>query len=98
MMRALKRRACGPGKFMKIDARFAMEGETLMRYRGGLFLLLASFIATSIAALAAGQPTEKLTGLKTAVDGQSTTITLRLPSTVAYTPSKVGPKLYLLDL
>ena len=83
---------------MNMDARNAMEGDTLMRYRGGLFLLLASFLAASTAALAAGQAVEKLTGLKTTVEAQTTTITLRLPSAVTYTPSKVGPKLYLLDL
>jgi type IV pilus assembly protein PilQ len=63
-----------------------------------LFLLLASFLAASTGALAAGQAADKLTGLKTAVDAQATTITLRLPSSVSYTPSKVGPRLYLLDL
>jgi type IV pilus assembly protein PilQ len=85
------------GNVIKVDARIAMEGDTLMRNRGGFFLLLASIFVASITAPAAEQK-DKLTGLKTSVDAQSTTITLRLPSTVDYTPSKVGPKLYLLDL
>ncbi len=88
---------------MKIDAIKATQGDTLMKYRGGFFLLLvmsvlAASTAAPTAAFAAGSASGKLLGLKTAVDAQATTITLQLPSSVSFTPSQVSPKLYLLDL
>lgn len=79
---------------MKIHGIKAREGDTLMRYRGGFFLLLVSLLAASTAVQAA----EKLLGLKTAVDSQATTFTLQVPAPVEFTPSQVGPKLYLLDM
>ena len=65
-----------------------------MKVRSGLFLFLASLLAAGSAAAATG----KLMGVKTSVDGQGTTILLQLPAPVEFTPSQVGPRLYLVDV
>ena len=70
------------------------EGDTLMKLRGGLILFLGSLLLAGPAAAATG----KLLGLKTSVDPQGTTILLRLPAPVEFTPSQVGPRLYLVDV
>jgi type IV pilus assembly protein PilQ len=72
----------------------SMEGDTLMKLRGGLFLFLVSLVAAGSAAAASG----KLLGVKTSVDAQGTTFLLRLMSPVEFTPSQVGPRLYLVDV
>ncbi len=65
-----------------------------MKYQGGFFLLLISLLATGPVA----EASEKLLGLRTAVDLQGTTFTLRVPTPVKYTPSQVGPDLFVVDL
>ncbi|MBI4480401.1 MAG: type IV pilus secretin PilQ [Acidobacteria bacterium] len=65
-----------------------------MKLRGGLILFLGSLLLAGPAAAATG----KLLGLKTSVDPQGTTILLRLPAPVEFTPSQVGPRLYLVDV
>src|SRR3972149_6860162 len=75
-------------------AMISREGDTLMKLRGGLILFLGSLPRAGPAAAATG----KLLGLKTSVDPQGTTILLRLPAPVEFTPSQVGPRLYLVDV
>ncbi|MBI2819689.1 MAG: type IV pilus secretin PilQ [Acidobacteria bacterium] len=65
-----------------------------MKLRGGLILFLGSLLLAGTAAGATG----KLLGLKTSVDPQGTTILLQLPAPVEFTPSQVGPRLYLVDV
>jgi len=75
-------------------ALISMEGDTLMKLRSGFILLIGGLLLAGSAAAAAG----KLLGLKTSVDPQGTTILLRMPAPVEFTPSQVGPRLYLVDV
>jgi type IV pilus assembly protein PilQ len=65
-----------------------------MKLRGGLFQLLLSLPLLTGVAAASGT----LQGIKTSVDAQGTTFLLQMPTPVQYTPSQVGPKVYLLDI
>src|SRR5690349_20969601 len=65
-----------------------------MRLRGGLYLLLVSLLLAGSAAAAPG----KLLGVKSSADPQGATFLLRLPAPAEFTPSQVGPRLYLVDL
>ncbi|HEY7678942.1 MAG TPA: type IV pilus secretin PilQ [Terriglobia bacterium] len=65
-----------------------------MKSRGGFLLFLLSTLFVGAAAGASG----KLLELKTTVDPQGTTLLLRLPTPVVYSPTQVSPKVYLVDL
>ena len=75
-------------------AMISREGDTLMKLRGGLILSLGSMLLAISAAGATGE----LLGLKTSVDPRGTTILLKLTPPVEFTPSRVGPRLYLVDV
>lgn len=66
-----------------------------MRSRDRLWLSFLSLLAAGSMAQASSVG---LLGLRTQVDRQGTTLTLQLPTRVAYAPSQIGPRLFVLDM
>ncbi len=66
-----------------------------MRSRDRLWLSFLSLLAAGSIAQASSV---ELLGIRTQVDRQGTTFTLQLPARVAYAPSQIGPRLFVLDM
>jgi type IV pilus assembly protein PilQ len=56
------------------------------------------FLGSLLLAVSAAAASGELLGLKTSVDPRGTTILLQLAPPVEFTPSRVGPRLYLVDV
>ncbi|MBF8305085.1 MAG: type and secretion system protein [Acidobacteria bacterium] len=65
-----------------------------MRFTGRWVLSILSVVWTGSLAQAAVE----LLGVRTAVDRQATTFLLRLPARVEYSPTRIGPRLFVVDM
>ncbi|MGH9786425.1 MAG: hypothetical protein ACRD88_19830, partial [Terriglobia bacterium] len=65
-----------------------------MRFTGRWVLSILSVVCTGSLAQAAVE----LLGVRTTVDRQATTFVLRLPGRVEYSPTRIGPRLFVVDM